>query len=47
MKNFSLSIVVIPAQAGIQRLKSLVIAKTQRARHWIPACAGMTAGGSA
>ena len=47
MKDFSLSIIVIPAQAGIQRLKSLVSAKTQRARHWIPACAGMTAGGSA
>jgi hypothetical protein len=30
--------VVIPAQAGIQRLKCAVEIES----HWIPACAGMT-----
>jgi hypothetical protein len=47
MKIASLSLIVIPAQAGIQWLESWVVATIQRERHWIPACAGMTIGGVA
>ena len=47
MKNFSLSMVVIPAQAGIQCRSRWVVAITKLFRHWIPACAGMTVGGGA
>jgi hypothetical protein len=34
---------VIPAQAGIQQQERQVFATTIHRRHWIPACAGMTA----
>ena len=38
---------VIPAQAGIQRFNVAAILKHScNIRDWIPACAGMTAGGN-
>ncbi|MDO1528100.1 hypothetical protein QMK61_04565 [Fulvimonas sp. R45] len=37
-----LLLLVIPAQAGIQRRQFRVVAKTYRSCYWIPACAGMT-----
>ena len=45
MNNPSISF--IPAQAGIQWLQWMVIAKTHCERQGIPARAGMTIGGTA
>ena len=45
--NLTLSILVIPAQAGIQCRSHWIVAITKLFSHWIPAYAGMTIGRAA